>query len=230
MGKNWFLEKKKEPWYRKAKREGFRARSAFKLQQIQERHEILREGDTVIDLGAAPGGWSQVAKDLVGPTGRVIGVDLAKIVPMEGVDFVRGDITKQETLDEVLRILARHPKGTRVDAVISDMSPPLTGNYTMDQANSVWLCEHAVAFARKVLDAGGRFLVKIFEGEDYAGFRDDLKATFHSVKPYNPPASRKQSSEIYLIATGFKPSPSARTSPAASTQGPSIRRDNARPS
>ncbi|MBI2079018.1 MAG: RlmE family RNA methyltransferase [Euryarchaeota archaeon] len=217
MGKNWFLEKKKEPWYRKAKREGYRARSAFKLQQIQERHEILRTGDTVIDLGAAPGGWSQVAKELVGPAGRVIGVDLANIAPMEGVQFVRGDMTKQETMDEVLRLLAKGAKGTRVDAVISDMSPQITGNYTMDQANSVFLCQHAVAFARKVLDAGGRLLVKVFEGEDYPEFRDDLKKSFHTVKPYNPPASRKQSSEIYLVATGFKPARPTTPSGAAAT-------------
>lgn len=219
MGKNWFLEKKKEPWYRKAKREGYRARSAFKLQQIQERHEIIRPGDTVIDLGAAPGGWSQVAIELAGPEGRVVGVDLAPVAPLEGATFVRGDITKAEALEAVLKFLAKGAKGTRVDVVLSDMSPNITGNYTMDQANSVFLCQHALGFARRVLDAGGRLLLKVFEGEDYPAFVADVKASFHAVKAYNPPASRKQSSEIYLVASGFKPSRSPRPALAGATSG-----------
>ena len=220
VSKAWRRRSQHDPYRRRAKAEGYRSRAAYKLKEIATRHGLIVHGDVVVDLGAAPGGWSQVAKELVGPTGRVVGVDLANIAAMEGVTFVRGDLTKQETIDEVLKILAKDAKGARVDVVISDMSPQLTGNYTMDQANSVWLCEHAAAFARKVLDAGGRFLVKVFEGEDYAAFRDDLKKSFHTVKPYNPPASRKQSSEIYLVATGFKPARSPTLSGAAATPGP----------
>lgn len=209
MGKNWYREKKSETWYRKAKREGYRARSAYKLLQLQERFRILRPGDTVVDLGAAPGGWSQVASELVGPEGRVVGVDVAGMAPLENVRGVRGDITRPETVDAVLATLAADPRGVRVDAVVSDLSPDVTGNYTMDQANSAWLCRHALEFARRVLDAGGRFVVKIFEGEDFPEFREALRREFRDVKAYNPPASRKQSSEIYLIGLGFQP-PGAR--------------------
>lgn len=209
MGKNWYKEKKKEAWYRKAKREGFRARSAYKLQQIQERHRVVRAGDTVIDLGAAPGGWSQVAVGLVGPKGRVVGVDLQGVPPLEGARFLRGDFTKSETVEALFQLLASEPRGVRVDVVLSDMSPQLTGNYTMDQANSVYLCQHALGFARRVLDAGGRLVVKVFEGEDYPEFLKDVRGSFGSVKPYRPPASRKQSSELYLVAMAFRPPRSA---------------------
>ena len=204
MGKNWYKEKKGEAWYKKAKREGYRARSAYKLQQIQDKFSVLREGDTVVDLGAAPGGWSQVAREVVGDQGRVIALDLAPMHGLSGVKFIRGDITHPETITAVLSTLAADPKGVRVDAVISDMSPDITGNYTMDQANSVFLCQHALNFAKRVLDVGGRFLVKIFEGEDFPEFRDELKKQFRDVKAFNPPASRKQSSEIYLIGLSFK--------------------------
>lgn len=220
MGKNWYKEKKGETWYRKAKKEGYRARSAYKLMQIQERLEVIRPGDTVIDLGAAPGGWSQVAVELVGAEGRVVGVDLSPVAPLDGAHFIRGDFTKRETVDAILTYLARDPRGTRINAVLSDMSPDITGNYTMDQANSVFLCQHALSFARHVLDAGGSFVVKIFEGEDYPEFRDDMRLSFRTVKPYNPPASRKQSSEIYLVGLGFKPAASER---APSGAGPASR-------
>ncbi len=221
MGKNWYKEKKSEPWYKKAKREGYRARSAYKLQQLQEKFSILREGDTVIDLGASPGGWSQVAVEEVGDKGRVVAVDVANMHGLAGVKFVRGDITHPETINEVLRVLAADPRGVKVDVVISDMSPDITGNYTMDQANSVYLCQHALNVARRVLDVGGRFLVKIFEGEDFPEFRDTLRKEFRDVKAYNPPASRKQSSEIYLVGLGFRgaestasPSPGPATRPS----------------
>lgn len=219
LGKNWYKEKKSEAWYKKAKREGYRARSAYKLQQIQEKFLVLREGDTVVDLGASPGGWSQVAHEIVGDKGRVVAVDLSHMHGLEGVRFIRGDITHAETVDAVLSTLAADPQGVRVDAVISDMSPDITGNYTMDQANSVYLCQHALNFARRVLDIGGRLVLKIFEGEDYPEFRDELRKEFRDVKAYNPPASRKQSSEIYMIALGFKGAPAK----ASSSLGPAKR-------
>lgn len=204
MGKNWYQEKKSEPWYKRAKREGYRARSAYKLMQLQEKFRIIHEGDTVVDLGASPGGWSQVAAETVGAKGRVVAVDIAGMTPLENVKIVRGDITDETTLRNVLSTLAVDPEGVKVDIVISDMSPDITGNYTMDQANSVFLCEHAFKFANKVLDVGGRFVVKIFEGEDYQEYREKLRAAFREVKAFNPPASRKQSSEIYLIGIGFR--------------------------
>lgn len=221
MGKNWYKEKKEEAWYRKAKQEGYRARSAYKLLQIQERLLVIREGDTVVDLGAAPGGWSQVAVELVGPTGRVVGVDLSTVAPLEGAHFIRGDFTRPETVEAVLTYLGRDPRGPRINAVLSDMSPDITGNYTMDQAKSVFLCQHALTFTRRVLDAGGSLVLKVFEGEDYPEFRDDMKRSFRTVKPFSPPASRKQSSEIYLIGIGFRPE--------APTRGPSGAPPAARP-
>jgi 23S rRNA (uridine2552-2'-O)-methyltransferase len=222
MGKNWYKEKKSEGFYKMAKREGYRARSAYKLIQIQEKFNVIHKNDTVVDLGAAPGGWSQVATEIVGDNGRVVGVDLAHVSGMPGATFIRGDLTKKETIDQIMGVLVKDPKGPHIDVVLSDMSPNLTGNYTMDQANSVYLCTFALDFAKKVLDAGGRFVIKIFEGEDYPSFVALLKECFTTVKAFAPIATRKQSSEIYLIATGFKPTRGT-PAPATGAAGPGSR-------
>lgn len=204
MGEDWYQRKKREGFYRLAKRQGYRARSAFKLLAIQEKFNVVAAGGTLIDLGAAPGGWSQVAVELVGSAGRVIGVDLQTMEPLEGAKFIRGDLTRSETIEHVLAELARGGRKPVAQVVLSDMSPNLTGQYSRDQAESVWLCVKALEFAAKVLDVGGNFVVKVFEGEDYPEFLERVKASYEFVKPFRPPATRRQSSEVYLVAKGFK--------------------------
>ena len=194
MPTRWYRERKNEHYYKRAKREGYRARSAYKLLQIQKKYDIMSPGDVVIDLGAAPGGWSQVAAEIAG---RVIAVDLDHMQPIEGVTFIQGDMTEDETLEQIKR------RVDEADVVISDMSPELTGNYTMDQARSVWLSYNAFKVARELLRPNGSFVCKVFMGEDYEEFRDEVRDVFNLVKPFTPKASRKSSSEIYLIAKQF---------------------------
>ena len=192
----WYTEKKKEHYYKEAKRVGYRARSAFKLEQIQNKFKIIKKGNTVIDLGAAPGGWSQVAKELVGNHGMVIGIDLSHIKPMEGVTFLQGDLTEDSTIDKIRQILG----DKKANVVLSDMSPNISGNYSVDQARSVYLCEHALKLAELLLKPGGNFVCKVFEGEDLQDFVKKTNKIFKTVKQFSPPASRKSSSEIYIIA------------------------------
>ena len=152
MSNNWVQQHRRDYYYRKAKQLDYRSRASFKLIQIDDRFDILKEGRSVVDLGAAPGGWLQVAAERVGPEGRVIGVDLQPIAPIEGtmVETIIGDVRKQETVDRLLYMI-----GGKVDVVLSDMSPNISGQYAMDHARSVELCEHALAFARKTLVPGG---------------------------------------------------------------------------
>lgn len=198
----WYREKKKEHYYKEAKKQGYRARSAFKLKQIQKKFNIMKTGDNVVDLGAAPGGWSEVAKETIGRQGTVIGVDLTHIQPIEGITFIRGDITDETTSNEIKSEL----NNEEADVVISDVSPDITGNYTMDQARSVWLAENALTIAKHILRSGGNFVCKLFEGEDTQYLVDKVEQAFSMVKPFSPKASRKSSSESYLIAKNFQSS------------------------
>jgi 23S rRNA (uridine2552-2'-O)-methyltransferase len=196
----WYTEKKKEHFYKEAKRVGYRARSAFKLQQIQNRFHLIPKDGLVVDLGAAPGGWSQVAKELVGTQGIVIGADISSIKPFEDVQFIQGDVTKTETLDQIKNLMG----GRNADVVLSDMSPDISGNYSIDQARSAWLCQCALHVATQLLKPGGHFICKIFEGEDTKAFIEKVKHQFMVVKTFSPEASRKSSSEVYIIAKSFK--------------------------
>lgn len=193
----WYSEKKREHYYKQAKKTGYRARSAFKLKQIQKKFHILKTNDNVVDLGAAPGGWSQVAKEFVGD-GAVIGIDLLRIDPIQGVVFLKGDMTKDESIEEIKNHISE------VDVVLSDMSPNISGNYSIDQARSVFLCEQALKTASVLLKDNGNFVCKIFEGEDLQGFLEKIKPLFKIVKNFNPDASRKSSSELYIVAKSFK--------------------------
>ncbi|MFO8133750.1 MAG: RlmE family RNA methyltransferase [Thermoplasmatota archaeon] len=194
MPTRWYRERKNEHYYKKAKRQGYRARSAYKLLQIQKKYDIMSPGDVVIDLGAAPGGWSQVAAELAK---EVVAVDLERMQPIDNVTRIQGDMTEDETLEQIRRHV------DEADAVISDMSPELTGNYTMDQARSVWLAYNALQVAREMLRSNGNFVCKVFMGEDYEEFREEVRELFNMVKPFTPEASRKSSSEIYLVAKQF---------------------------
>ena len=181
-----------DAFQRRARREGYRARSVYKLMDIQKRSKIFRKDDTVLDLGAAPGGWSQIALEYIGEDGKLVGVDLQHILPLKGAQFLQGDIRESETRNELEKLL---PKA---DVVLSDMSPNLSGNYSVDQARSVELSSLALEIASE--RKAKSFVVKVFEGSDFQDFRKTVIDEFGSVRTLSPEASRKQSSEVYLIA------------------------------
>lgn len=200
MPSRWYQEKKSEHFYKQAKKEGYRARSAYKLKQIQNKFKILKQGNVVIDLGAAPGGWSQVAKEIVGEKGTVIGIDLLPIQSIEGVTLLEGDMTDDNSINEIKNLM----DNKQADTILSDMSPDISGNYSMDQARSIYLCEQAFKTCNELLKPGGNFICKVFEGEDLKHFLDKIKDQFQSIKRFSPASSRKKSSEIYIIAKSFK--------------------------
>jgi 23S rRNA (uridine2552-2'-O)-methyltransferase len=198
MSKRWMTERRNDPYSKAAKKMDYRSRASFKLIQIDDKFKLLKRGAVVADLGAAPGGWLQVAAERVGPKGKVVGVDLQPIEPIEGVETVQGDMRKEETVMDMLEAL-----GSKADVVLSDMSPNISGSYSMDHARSVDLCEHALEFADKVLKPGGALVMKIFEGDMMQDFMKLVKARFKETKLYGPDASRASSSEIYIIARDF---------------------------
>jgi len=198
MSKRWYREHKSEHYYKSAKKKGYRSRSAYKLQQINKRFSLISAGKTVVDLGAAPGGWSQVSLELVGEQGKVLGIDLDYISPIKGIVFIRGDMLSPIVVERVIGEIST------ADVVISDMSPNISGIYTLDQARSFELAMCTLEFAIKVLRIGGRMVTKIFEGEDFNIFLSEAKKHFSFVKPYSPPASRNKSSEIYVVCKGAK--------------------------
>jgi 23S rRNA (uridine2552-2'-O)-methyltransferase len=196
----WYREKKREHFYKEAKRVGYRARSAFKLQQIQQRFKIIPKGGIVVDLGAAPGGWSQIASELVGEEGTVVAADLSPIKPLNNVHCIQGDVTQPGTITRLKQLM----DARKADAVLSDMSPDISGNYSVDQARSAYLCECALGVATELLEPGGNFVCKIFEGEDTKGFLEQVRRHFTSVRTFAPEATRKSSSEVYIIAKRYK--------------------------
>jgi 23S rRNA (uridine2552-2'-O)-methyltransferase len=191
----------KDKYYNKSKQEGYRSRAAYKLKQLDRAEDLLHEGNTVVDLGAAPGGWLQVANEEVG-TGTVIGVDLQRIDSIDGVETVRGDMTEESTKEAVREIA-----GDAVDVVLSDMAPNMTGEYSVDHARSVHLARQAFETALDVLDTGGDFAVKVFEGQDLDDLRADIELEFQYVRTLRPDASRDSSSEVYLVGKGRMTAP-----------------------
>jgi 23S rRNA (uridine2552-2'-O)-methyltransferase len=187
-----------DPYVQRSKREGYRSRSAYKLIEIDDRDRILAPGAVVVDLGAAPGGWSQVAAKRVGPKGRVVAIDLLDMEPVPGAAFIKGDFSTDRGLAEVEAALG----GARADAVLSDMAPNLSGIAISDQARSMALAELARDFALARLNPGGAFLVKVFQGAGYEEFHKSLRAGFERVIVRKPDASRGESAELYLLARG----------------------------
>lgn len=195
----WRQRQERDIYVEEAGRAGWRSRAVFKLEQIQAKERVLKSGAVCVDLGSAPGSWSQLAARLVGPTGRVVAVDLLPMEPIPGVAFLQGDFTAPETLAALRELVGEN----HVDLVMSDMAPNLSGNRAIDQPRSLALLDEALMFAREVLRPGGDFLVKAFQGEGIDAFTRELKEHFKVVKTLKPKASRPESREIYLLARSF---------------------------
>ena len=189
-----------DPFVQKAKAEGYRSRAAYKLMEMDKKDRLLLPGQLLVDLGAAPGSWSQVAVAKIGNKGRVVAVDLLPMAPMPGVQFIQGDFREQEVLEAVLLALG----GRKPDLVISDLAPNISGIAVSDQARSMYLCELALECAGKCLKPGGSLLVKVFQGAGFAEFLVDMRKSFAKVGSRKPEASRGRSSEMYLLGKGFK--------------------------
>ncbi|MGA1845575.1 RlmE family RNA methyltransferase [Deferribacter abyssi] len=194
------MYKRKDAYYKKAKKEGFKSRAAYKLIEINNKYQLIKKGDVVLDAGCAPGGWSQAVLTIVGNKGLVVGVD---ILPVEGITFhnfhfIQGNLLDAETLDKVLDI------SRNFDTVISDAAPNTTGQKITDHVNSLELVKTILSFAEKVLKKGGNFLFKLFDGEDRDEFIKLLKTKFSTIKIIRPDATRKSSFEIYIVCKGYK--------------------------
>ena len=198
--KAWMREHVNDPYVKRAQSEGYRSRAAYKLAQIAGRDKLLRPGMIVVDLGAAPGGWSQVAAQGVAPGGRVFAVDVLEMPALPGVTFIRGDFQGSDALAELERLLA----GKAVDLVLSDMAPNISGIASVDQARAVGLAELALDFAINHLKPQGNFLVKIFQGAGFEEFVKALRGHFGQVLTRKPEASRSRSNEVYLLGRGLK--------------------------
>lgn len=198
--KRWLEEHFSDAFVKKAQKEGYRSRSVYKLFEIHEKDKIIKKGMTVVDLGSAPGGWSQMVRKILGPTGKVLALDILPMDPLPGVTFIQGDFAEEKTLNELLSIM----KGEHAHAVLSDIAPNLSGIAVSDQAKSMYLAELALDFAKKVLVSDGIFLVKVFQGTGFDSYLKDLRQHFKRVKIRKPLASRDRSKEMYLLAEGFK--------------------------
>ncbi len=196
----WLREHVTDPFVQRAVRDGLRSRAVFKLDEINQRDKLVRPGMCVVDLGAAPGGWSQLVAPLVGPGGKVLALDILEMDPIPNVEFIQGDFGEQDVLDRLEQAL----EGLAVDLVLSDMAPNISGVRSTDQARWAHLFELALEFARKRLKPGGALLVKCFQGEGANDLRRELGTCFDSVVVRKPKASRDRSREFFLLATGFR--------------------------
>ena len=195
----WLERQLNDPYVARAKREGYRSRAAFKLLEIDEKYKILKAGQRVVDLGAAPGGWSQIAAKVVGPKGKVVGIDLLPIDPMAGVEFIELDFLDDSAPGQLIEML-----GGPADVVMSDMAANTTGHKKTDHLRIIGLAEAAIYFAREILAPGGAFVAKVFQGGTENQLLADLKRDFAVVRHVKPAASRTDSAELYVLATGFR--------------------------
>ncbi|MCD6164655.1 MAG: RlmE family RNA methyltransferase [Candidatus Odinarchaeota archaeon] len=198
MGKDWLKKRRRDFYYRKAKLEGLRSRAAYKLEQLDKKFKIFKGVKKVLDLCCAPGGWLQYSLSRIGDDGLIIGVDLVEIAPLPNVYFIRGDITREETLEKIVKVA-----NGKIDLVLSDCSPNVSGIWELDHARQIYLAETSLKIARKVLRKGGKFVVKVFQGDLFNNYLDKVRAFFKMVKVTKPEASRKESAEMYIIAFNF---------------------------
>ena len=198
--KRWLEEHVNDPYVKEANKRGLRSRAFFKIEELQKKDKLMKNGDTVVDLGAAPGGWCQFAVSQIGDSGAVIACDILPMDPIAGVDFLRGDFREEAVLNALLDRIG----GQNVDLVMSDMAPNLSGNDAIDQAGSMYLVELALDMCHQVLGKDGKFVVKVFQGEGFDQFVKDVRNAFKVVKIRKPDSSRARSREVYLVATGYK--------------------------
>ena len=197
--KQWLKEHFDDDYVRRSQVEGYRSRASYKLLELQDKDGLIKPGMTVVDLGAAPGGWSQVAANLVGKGGRVVASDILPMEWIAGVDFVQGDFRDDLIYERILSEIG----GQGVDLVISDMAPNISGIKEVDQPRSLGLAELALELAKSILNPGAYFLVKIFQGSGYSEYRREMQCSFDVVKTRKPKASRSRSREVYLLGSGF---------------------------
>jgi 23S rRNA (uridine2552-2'-O)-methyltransferase len=200
---HWLKRHFDDQYVQQAQKAGYRSRAVFKLLEIQEKDRLIKPGQVVVDLGAAPGGWSQIAAPIVGDKGKVIALDILPMEPLEGVTFLQGDFTEQDVYDRLMETL----NGREVDLVMSDMAPNISGMRAVDQPKSMYLLELALDFAQAVLKPGGDFVAKVFQGEGFDDYLKALRANFNKVVIRKPKASRPKSREVYMVARGFKGAP-----------------------
>jgi 23S rRNA (uridine2552-2'-O)-methyltransferase len=222
MTKRWREERKRDHYYKRAKKEDYRSRAAFKLLQINNKFNIIKLSNIVIDLGACPGGWSQVASEAAGDEGKVIAVDMKEMPAIQGVAFVKGNAMRERTRNELWDVLSEvkglgpdHQDANReakADVIVSDMAPNISGNYSIDHAKSIELAEIALDYADEFLRPGGNIVVKVFEGDMMQNYYNKIKIKFKISKRHAPKASRKSSSEVYIIGKGYKGSSLPRNS------------------
>jgi len=197
--KNWIKGHVKDPFVIQAQKDGYRSRAAYKLIEIDKKYKIIKSGITAVDLGAAPGGWSQVLSKKIGLKGKVVGIDLLEVSPIKGIDFIQGDFMQEEILNEMVDKLENKP----VDLVISDMAPNISGIKMVDQQKAIYLNELAFDFATKNLKQNGHFLVKSFVGKDFEEFVKNLRSCFKKLYKIKPDSSRSRSAEIFLLGYEF---------------------------
>ncbi|MDX1711426.1 MAG: RlmE family RNA methyltransferase [Rhodovibrionaceae bacterium] len=195
----WLQRQLNDPYVAEAKKRGYRSRSAFKLAEMDDKLGLLKPAARVVDLGAAPGGWTQVALERIGPEGRIVGIDLLDVEPIEGALILKGDFLEEAATEHLAEAL-----GGQADLVLSDMAADTTGHAQTDHLRTMALAEAAYDFARKVLGPGGAFVAKVLQGGTEKDLLDALKRDFKSVKHVKPPASRKESVEMYVVAQGFR--------------------------
>ncbi|WP_462158696.1 23S rRNA (uridine(2552)-2'-O)-methyltransferase RlmE [Pseudoalteromonas sp. GB56] len=198
--KRWLKEHFDDHYVHEAQKQGWRSRAVFKLEEIQQKDKLLRDGMTVVDLGAAPGSWSQYLAQQVGDNGQVVACDILPMDSLAGVDFLQGDFREEAVLNALLERI----NGKNVDVVFSDMAPNMSGNMSTDQAGSMYLVELALDMCHQVLKKNGAFAVKVFQGEGFDQFVKDVRDCFKTVKIRKPDASRPRSREVYVVATGYK--------------------------
>jgi 23S rRNA (uridine2552-2'-O)-methyltransferase len=197
---SWLSRHLSDPFVKQAQRDGYRSRSAYKLLELNDKDKLIRPGMRIMDLGSAPGGWSQVAGKLVGEKGRVLATDILPMEELKNVDFIQGDFTEEATVQQVLDWL----RGARFDLIVSDIAPNLSGIDSADQAKSIYFLELALDTVRRTLKPGASFAAKMFQGSGSDQYVQQLRTHFAKVLIRKPAASRKESREVYLVAKGFR--------------------------
>ncbi|MFN3234683.1 MAG: 23S rRNA (uridine(2552)-2'-O)-methyltransferase RlmE [Gammaproteobacteria bacterium] len=196
--KQWLQAHFKDPFVKKAQSEGYRSRAVYKLLELQEKYQFIHPGDVVVDLGAAPGGWSQIASEWVGENGEIFALDILDMEPLPGVTFIQGDFREDQVLNQLESVL----NGREVDVVLSDMAPNLSGMSAVDQPRAMLLAEYAAEFAKGHLNAKGRFIVKVFQGDGFDEYLKELRLVFDKVIIRKPKSSKPKSREVYICCIG----------------------------